>query len=684
MSGLKYIHFFTASVCTLSVQICPLAAAQETDSDGVLLLDAQNVSVARPDSDSGSISRVGPEILGQIDRDHPAEVLNVLPGVNIQMNSGQEHLIALRSPVLTAGSGQGSFLVQLDGFPTRASAFGNVNALFELPYEGAANLEVVRGPGAARHGSNAVHGVINVLSQAPDDVEPFIQASVGSLARTRVDAAVAGNSKDVSWSGFSSLQHDAGWRKDSGVDQQKLALRISNNGKIWDLNASIFGSNLHQETAGFIQGDRIYEDADIAKTNPNPEAFRDAWTARIHLKASRDIGQNGQLTIMPFALTQNMIFRQHFLPYKGIEKNGHDSVGLLSRYQYNWDKIDWTLGIDAQWASGYLKEIQPEPFGFFPSDSRFPVGLHYDYEVDTLAFAGFAEARIHLTNSFMVLAGLRAETHRYDYSPNIPAGIFGRFQIANDRVDNFDLLTPKLGAVWSGIKDFELYANYSRGERAPQASDLYRLQSLQNVADANVETNDSFEIGARGNLGGAIKYDVAAYEMKKSDFFFRDANRLNVSDGETEHKGIELAVKSMNKLGFVWSGQASYADHTYQFNRVVNNASEVISAGNQIDTAPKWLADFGIGYVWKTGAIRWDAEYIGEYFTNAANSRSYPGHTVHNIRFDQQITKSIKGFISVKNVFDERYADRADFAFGLDRYFPGEPANAMLGLRFDY
>jgi iron complex outermembrane receptor protein len=32
-------------------------------------------------------------------------------------------------------------------------------------------------------------------------------------------------------------------------------------------------------------------------------------------------------------------------------------------------------------------------------------------------------------------------------------------------------------------------------------------------------------------------------------------------------------------------------------------------------------------------------------------------------------------------VSDERYADRADFAQGFDRYFPGEPANVTLGIR---
>jgi len=66
---------------------------------------------------------------------HPAELLNTASGVNIHRGSGQEHLTAIRSPVLTGGAGAGSFLYLLDGVPLRAAGFGNVNGLFEAPGE---------------------------------------------------------------------------------------------------------------------------------------------------------------------------------------------------------------------------------------------------------------------------------------------------------------------------------------------------------------------------------------------------------------------------------------------------------------------------------------------------------------------------------------------------------------------
>ena len=98
---------------------------------------------------------------------HPAEVLNTVAGVNIHRGSGQEHLTAIRSPVLTGGAGAGSFLYTLDGVPLRAAGFANVNGLLEAPTEVASRIEVFKGPGPADFGSNAVHGLINVVLGMP-------------------------------------------------------------------------------------------------------------------------------------------------------------------------------------------------------------------------------------------------------------------------------------------------------------------------------------------------------------------------------------------------------------------------------------------------------------------------------------------------------------------------------------
>ncbi|MGB3627096.1 MAG: TonB-dependent receptor, partial [Henriciella sp.] len=528
----------------------------------------------RANGQPGSVAVLEAETVATINADHPAEILNQLPGVNIQMNSGQEHLIALRSPVLTGGAGQGSFLILQNGVPTRAPAFGNVNSLFEIHHEVADAIEIVRGPGSAKYGSNAVHGLINVILGEPD-FDSYIDTRLTGSTLNRYRADMTGNLSDTARLSV-SLQDDAGWRDFTGVEQQKGSGAYQFNTAGWNGLAWISASNLNQETAGFLEGYKAYRDDDTATTNPNPEAYRDAQWAMGAVRLTHALGAS-EITLTPFYRWQEMEFAQHFLPNGGFEENGHDGGGLMAKYEVAAsDQVTLRIGADVDISSGWLRETQPDPFGFFPGDTRFPTGVHYDYTVDTTMLGLWGEAEWSVSDELTILAGLRGETHDYDYTTDAPSGPNGRFLVPGDREDSFDLLTPKLGAIWTpGLGGISYYANYARGERAPQASDLYRLQSQQGIAEAEVETMDSIEVGARGNaLGSALAFDVAAYYAEKENFFFRDSDGLNVTDGSTRHQGIEAEASWLVNESFTISGTASIAEHTYTFDRIVGNGSE--------------------------------------------------------------------------------------------------------------
>ncbi len=657
-----------------------LAAAQEsTSSDGQadepLVLSSIYARADRALGDPGLYLRLDEEHLDERAKDHPAEAINSLPGVNIQMNSGQEHLIALRSPVLTGGAGQGSFLILENGVPTRSSAFGNVNGLFEPVHELAESVDVVVGPGSAKFGSNAVHGLINFDLPNPSDAETRFDLSASTLERQSFRGVL--NIDDKSTLGV-SLHNDLGWRANTSVGQQKLYVAHAFDLADWEGLAWISATNLNQETADFIQGPKAYRDRDIAKGNDDPLAFRDAQSARAAVQFIRD-GERIDVRVTPYARWQEMEFRQHFLPYRGFEENGHSAFGLQTRADWMVARdIDVRFGFDTDFASGYLIETQPEPFGL-PGDTRFPVGLHYDYDVDTDVYAIWAEIDWRAAERLTILAGLRGEVQFYDYRTNIPAGINGRFNVAENRTDNFELFTPKLGLIYDITGSNSVFANYARGQRAPQASDLYRLQSQQLPGEARVETLDSFEAGIRGEaFGGSFNYQIAAYTADKDNFFFRDAEGLNVSDGSTRHQGIDGIWRWSWRDVFALEGSASWSDQVYTFDRPANG----IVDGNQIDTAPEWLAD--VAFVWAPQnpfSWRLEAEYVGEYFTNPANTRSYPGHVVFHAGASYAIGGQGELYARIRNLFDLKYADRADFAFGNDRYFPGEPLNVTLGFR---
>lgn len=629
---------------------------------------------------AGNSSIISARDIADLAADHPAEILNTVPGVNIHMNSLQEHLIAIRSPVLTGGAGQGSFLVLENGVPTRSPAFGNVNILIEPHHETAEFIEIVRGPGSAQYGSNAVHGLINIIHGGPQERGIRAHLSGSTLGRQKLDLIA---DQGYIGRGALSLQSDTGWRDSTDLLQLKASGQVETTLGDWRITGWGSSSYMEQETADFINGAKAYKDRDVAKSNDDPLAYRDAWSVRVGARLERDIF-GGELSLTPFARHQNMDFRQHFLPNKSFEENGHTGAGIMVRYNDTLSEdIDWRLGFDSDIASGYLKERQDDPFGFFPGDGRFPVGLHYDYDVDTALFAVWSELDWHINARTELQFGIRAETHDYNYRTNIEAGVNGRFKVPEDRDDDFTFVTPKLALLYAVTPDTTLYARYARASRAPQASDLYRIQSLQGTAEAGVETADSFEVGLRGlGFDGRLVYDIAAYHMEKDNFFFRDADGLNVTDGATRHQGIEAGADLAMNEQWRLRGSLSWSDQTYRFDRVVGRASDTITKGDRIDTAPEWLAD--IALVWSPDEhfeTVLSAEHIGDYFTNPGNTRSYPGHTVLSLRTSYQYSPELTAYVNVRNLFDTAYADRADFGFGSDRFFPGEPLNATIGVR---
>jgi outer membrane receptor protein involved in Fe transport len=115
---------------------------------------------------------------------------------------------------------------------------------------------------------------------------------------------------------------------------------------------------------------------------------------------------------------------------------------------------------------------------------------------------------------------------------------------------------------------------------------------------------------------------------------------------------------------------------------MTRNAAESIVKGAEIDTAPRWQGN--LLATWRPTAhiaaeLEWS--HVGEYFTNAANTRRYDGHDIQNLRARWTIRPDAEVYAALRNLADVRYAERADFAFGVDRYFPGEPRNVTVGLR---
>ena len=84
---------------------------------------------------AGNISLLDDESLRLIEQQHINQALVRIPGGWISRGNGQEHLTAIRSPVLTGAGGCGAFFIAQDGISLRAPGFCNVNQLFDANTE---------------------------------------------------------------------------------------------------------------------------------------------------------------------------------------------------------------------------------------------------------------------------------------------------------------------------------------------------------------------------------------------------------------------------------------------------------------------------------------------------------------------------------------------------------------------
>jgi len=468
-----------------------------------------------------------------------------------------------------------------------------------------------------------------------------------------------------------SLAHDDGFRNDSGYDQQKAQFRWDGDFGMWDADGSVVFVNLNQETAGFLQGNDFYLDRELIETNAFPEAFRDGRNYRTQLKLSRDIGGR-EVVVRPYARRAELRFLRHFVPGQALEKNAHTSFGVQTKLiqgnrRNGAEATPWSIGAEMEYTKGSLYEFQSNPNRF-----SFVQGLHFDYEIEAIVAAAYAQTEWSASDNLTVHLGARGEYTRYDYDTLAAPGQSGRFVRAADRIDDFFTLTPKLGVTYDAGREVVLFARAARGSRAPQTTDLYAVVQNQEPGVAKVETLDSLEAGVR--FLGAIEF--TAYTMWKDNFFFRNAAGFNVVDGQTRHTGAELSFEVPLTTWLSTSGEWSVSNQIYNF----DDPSSGIRKGLDIDTAPNTLGTFRV--MAKSGefdaTLEW--RHVGKYFTNPSNTQSYPGHDILVLKAGYEMTPNLRIFGRIDNLLDTRYADRADFAFGNERYFPGRPRTLFAGL----
>ena len=659
-----------------------------------------------------SIGAIKPETIRETAPSHPGQLLGQVPGVAVAVTNGEGHTTAIRQPFTTSPV----YLFLEDGIPIRATGFFNHNALYEVNIPMAGGIEVIRGPGTALYGSDAIGGIVNILSRAPSvETRLSLSGEAGSFGTWRFLGSGGGALNERrSVQVDLNVTHTDGWRDRTAYDRQSGNLRIDQRiGRDGMLKAIVGGSKIDQQTganSALTFGDYLNNPT----RNNLPIAYRKVSAARVSIEYEQLFG-TGMISVIPYFRNNTMELNGTFNLNSDprIEKTHNVSYGVLAKWRKNLPLMRARLigGLDLDYSPGSRQEdnllVTRTGTGANTMFTAYTLGTRiYDYRVTFKSASPYLHSEFSPTQALRLTVGLRYDALRYDMENRLAAGtvqasVLGanRFfgQLAEDQT-SFSRVSPKVGATYALNKSTHAYASYNFGFRAPSEGQLYRAGNDTTAVNALTRSRLSLglkpikatqlEIGLRGGHG-AWNYNVVAYNLEKKDDLVGQRDlatnvSTNVNAGKTEHKGIEAGIGA--KLGerLRFDTALSYARHRY-VDWVTATAN---FSGRDIEAAPKVLTNTRLTWRPVTAAmlqVEWVR--IGEYWLEASNSPTfgkYPGHDLLNVRASYAATKNLGVFARVMNATDKRYADSASVSSNTPVFNPGLPRAVYGGVEFSW
>ncbi len=639
-----------------------------------------------------TIGTIKEEEIAETKPAHPSEVMRRLPGVHVNATNGEGHMTAIRQPITTGAV----YLYLEDGVPTRSTGFFNHNALYEVNVQQSAGVEVTKGPGTALYGSDAIGGVINVLTR-PAPFSPEIEATLEGGSYGYIHGLLsAGNTWGLSGLlGEVNISHSNGWRDGTEFDRQTTKVRW--DGIIDDksrLKTIISFSNINQQTAGTsrLSKNDYLNDPTL---NYTPISFRDVKAFRASTAYERE-SESSLFSIIPYARYNKMDLLPNwtltFDPQNYSTEN--KSVGMLTKYRHDFKSFNSRaiIGVDLDYSPGsrFEEEIDPTKVGsIFTSFTT--VGTSYDYDAAFYGVSPYIHGEISPLERLHLNTGLRFDYMGYDYDNNLSVVTTGTHRRPADTTVTFTRVSPKFGATYDFTKNSNIFFSYNHAFRAPGQGQLFRQGQAENTVDLKPTKAKSYEVGLRGKALQKLDYEISAYHMTKEDdiLSFRnttDGTRETLNAGGTLHRGLEFGIGAAITKELHLGVSYSYAKHTFED---WSPRTGVDYSGNEMTSAPREIGDIRFAYkpsFFNGGRIELEYERLGSYWMDDENTTKYDGHHLLHLRGNYLFDNSgWEIFARIINMTDARFAQAASFSqFRGEEFAPGMPLSVYGGVTYKW
>lgn len=702
----KYIIF---------VLLCTSMVSYGQESEGLLELDEVLVTSASRETQKrsevpGSIATINAKTIKETKAFGIDQLVNQVSGVYMSTSraaSNEQHFMAVRSPIST----KALFLYLEDGLQIRPTSVFNHNALLEMNDISFARVEVLKGPSSSIYGSESIGGSFNFITKNPTEkLSGTLGFQANDLGLTRYDFEVSDQTSKKF--GF-YLGGQYGQREDGPIEHSNYEKTAVTFKTVYDFNETTkwttvfdlvdYRSDMSGSLSESDYNEGNYE-SDQTFTEREAVAFRTRTTLDKLWSDKNKTSFN--FIIRNNRMDQNPSYRVRQFRDQGqltgagsgeVNSNQFQSfVGLIQhKLDLNFSNSSLIIGATADYSpQDYVAEttdivVDPETgrnIDFTINSEDFIL----NYEAGIFNYAGFFQYEISPTNKLKVTAALRYDGFEYNYEDLL--------DLADDSVDNFNNLTPKLGINYNLNNRTGVYTNYSQGFTPPQVSTLYRNRNeLRGIKPSRYH---NYELGGYFTLPKKLKLDAALYLLEGENTLITlrddDDNFFNTNAGKTRSYGIEYGVTYFPIEGLSVTHNGSYAMHRYVefFDRGIDFSD------TDRETAPSLLGTSLVTYRKNMSqdlgfSITAEHELVGKYNTSfegqvenedgSTSTAIYDGHSVFNLRG----SINYKGFEiwgHALNIFDELYAARASFNRfrGENTFTIGNPLAFHFGAKYTF
>ena len=538
-----------------------------------------------------------------------------------------------------SGGGSGSFnlrglsggsrvLVLIDGHPQYANIFDHpIGDAYQTMM--AERVEVASGPASVLYGSNAMGGVINIVTRKMHDDGVRTSLNVGTGSYGSVQTEVSNQVRQGRFSSTVAAQYSRSdnHRPHMGFEQYGGYLNLG-----YDINANL---------SARLSADVTHFNASHPGTVSSPLLEADQWITRGVVNASLQNHFEG----LDGALMVYSNFGRHKInDGYGPNANGNQPRANLFRSKDALTGVSFyetaqlfegnhtTVGADYQHIYGYAYNTSRQDGSVVPTNFKAGTGKSYRNE-----WAAYVDIRQDLLEWLTVNAGLR-----YDWQ-NLSGGE----------------LVPQFGIVARPTNGGVLKLTAAKGFRNPSMMELYFYGTNGNV-ELEAERLWNYELSWQHRIG-RFSYKANVFYLKADNLVGTglkpDGNVGRINTGAFENAGYEL--------------QASYRV-TPNFSIHANRSYIHQQEGREQTGTPEYVDYLGIR--WQLGRFGLNAGT--QHVSNLYTGSDLQTFTLVNATASYSLLPSTKLWLRGENLMRQKYEILAGY--------PMPRATFMAGVNVDF